>query len=299
MSGINAVYREAKKQLPGVTVEAVKKFLWSQDSYTLHKPIKKRFPQNRIIAAGMDTDWQADLMDLRQFQKFNKGFTMVLVVVDVLSKYLWCVPLKNKKPETVAKAFAGILKQSKRKPWRLCTDRGHEFGTKFKDLMETKDITHFHATNPEVKASVAERQIKTLKGKIFKHFTKTKKFDWIDVLPNIVTGINNSVSTVTKMAPAEVNEGNARKVRSTMYNLPKPKPVKFKFKVGDLVRITKEKGKLARGYKANFTQEVFVISERLARLPPVYRLQDKSGDPIHGVFYGEELSRVYKRGKRS
>lgn len=296
LAGVNTVYREAKKQLPGVTVDAVRKFLATQDCYTLHKPVIKRFPRNRVVAAGLDTDWQADLMDMRQLKQYNNGYSVALVVVDVLSKHIWTAALKNKRPGTVAKAFGDILKQSKRKPWRLCTDRGQEFKSSFKEFVKSKEIHHFHVTQPDVKACVVERHIKTIKNKIFRYFTKQKTLKWHDILPSIVNGINHTTSTVTKMAPVDVHSGNARSVWATVYNQPKPEPVKFNFKVGDHVRITKEKGKLTKGYKANFTQEVFVVHERLHRIPPVYRLNDLHGEEIEGVFYKQELAHVYKSG---
>jgi hypothetical protein len=295
LAGINAVHREAKKQLPGITVANVRQFLSTQDAYTLHKPIQRRFPRNRIIASGLDTDWQVDLMDMRQLKQHNDGYSVALIVVDVLSKFLWSRALKDKRPVTVAKAFADILRKSHRLPWRVCSDRGEEFKSRFREFVRSKGINHFFVTSPDVKCAVVERHIKTIKNKVFRYFTKERTLKWVGILPNIIDGINHTVSSVTKMRPVDVHSGNARTVWATVYGVPKPKPVKFKFKVGDHVRMTKEKGKLTKGYKANFTTEVFVVRECLARLPPVYRLDDLHGEDISGVFYNQELVEVYKR----
>ena len=43
-----------------------------QQTYTLHKPVKRKFPRNKIITAGLDVDWQADLADLSGLKKYNK-----------------------------------------------------------------------------------------------------------------------------------------------------------------------------------------------------------------------------------
>ena len=56
------------------------------------------------------------------------------------------------------------------------------------------------------------------------------------------------------------------------------------------MRITKEKGKLTKGYKPNFTEETFIVTEQLNRVPPVYRLKDEHGEPITGIFYSSELT---------
>ena len=48
-----------------------------------------------------------------------------------------------------------------------------------------------------------------------------------------------------------------------------------KFKVGDLVRITKEKVKFAKGYEQTFSTEIFPVAKVIHRVPqPVYELTD-------------------------
>jgi len=72
---------------------------------------------------GKNGHWQADLID---FQKYNeRGFKWILTVVDVFSKYLWALPLKNKSAEEVKEAFSCIFKE--RRLIVLQTDNGKEF----------------------------------------------------------------------------------------------------------------------------------------------------------------------------
>ena len=89
-----------------------------------------------------------------------------------------------------------------------------------------------------------------------------------------------------------MNHTNEGKIKAIAYGMPLPPPVKFKFNVGDKVRITREKGKLSKGYMANFTSEVFTIKGRQERHPPVYKLQDETGEDLTGIFYAQELVRV-------
>ena len=296
LAGIGAVYKEAKKQLPSIKVQDVTKFLHKQDVYSLHKPIKKTFPRNRVVPAGLDTDWQADLVDLKSMKKYNKGFTFLLTVVDVLSKYGWAIPLKNKKPETVGAAFEFIIQSSGRKPWRLMTDKGKEFTTKpFQEIVQKHEVHHFTSNSPDVKAPNVERLNKTIKTRLWKHFTLKHTFNYLDILPKIMKAINSSISSVTKHAPIDVTPANELKVWHIAFgDGTQPPPVKFRYKVGDFVRISKEKGKLSKGYLPNFQEEVLVVSERLARHPPVYRLVDLSGEEITGIFYDQELSKCKK-----
>jgi hypothetical protein len=94
------------------------------------------------------------------------------------------------------------------------------------------------------------------------------------------------------MAPADVRDtdvlmiwnkmrGKAAQTRS----LSKPK-----FRVGQLVRISKEKMKFAKGGEQNYTTEIFKIHKVLYRTPrPVFELEHLRGQEIEGQFYSEEL----------
>ena len=136
--GVTALYREAKKHFPKIKLETIETFLAKQNTYTLHKPVRRRFPRNKIVTAGLDVDWQADLADLQSLKKYNNNYCYILVVVDVLSRYLWAEPLKRKTPPEVMEAFKKIIKSSGRTPWRLCTDRGTEFKGAFGQFLVGK-----------------------------------------------------------------------------------------------------------------------------------------------------------------
>jgi len=288
-SGINAVYKEAKRSLPTIKVSDVREYLHRQNCYTLHKPVRRRFPKNRIIPIGLDSDWQSDLISLEGLKRYNKGHTFVLTVIDVFSKHCWARPLKNKESKTVRDAFESILKESKRKPWRLMTDRGKEYmGKPFQSFMDEQDILHF-TSKTQTKAANCERFNRTLKTRIWKYFTKEKTFYYLEILPKIVSAINHSENRMTKMRPVDVTYKNERELWSKMYDDIKLKPIKFQYKIGDHVRVSKTKQVFDKGYIANFSPDVYVIVERLPRQPPVYKLKDINGDMLDGVFYEKEM----------
>jgi hypothetical protein len=63
--------------------------------------------------------------------------------------------------------------------------------------------------------------------------------------------------------------------------------------VGDLVRITKERVKFAKGYEQNFSTEIFRIVEVIQPMrQPVYELSDLQSRLIEGQFYNYELVKV-------
>ena len=76
----------------------------------------------------MDEQWVADLVEMQALKKWHRGVRYLLTVVDVLSKYAWVEPLKDKTGKAVAAAFERILNRAKgRQPLRLQTDAGKEF----------------------------------------------------------------------------------------------------------------------------------------------------------------------------
>ena len=58
---------------------------------------------------------------------FNKGFRYLVCVIDILSKYPWVVPLKDKKGVSIADAFQKILDDSGSKPTKIWVDKESEF----------------------------------------------------------------------------------------------------------------------------------------------------------------------------
>jgi hypothetical protein len=214
-------------------------------------------------------------------------------VIDVLSKFAWAVPVKNKKPESVVEAFKQVLK-SGRKPWRLLTDKGTEFrGKPFQEFLKKCDIQYIASESPDIKAAVAERYNRTLKTRLWKHFTKSRSLRYIEVLPSLVNAINHSYHRSIKRRPVDVTLANEREVWETLYGKGLT-PVKFKFDIGDKVRIAQYKHVFKKGYLPTFTQEIFTITDRIARHPPVYKIKDWDSEPVVGIFYETELVKVVK-----
>jgi hypothetical protein len=232
-------------------------------------------------------------VDLSSLSRYNKGYKYWLTCIDVLSKYGWAIPLKTKSGKEITDAFAKILK-SGRIPKKLQTDKGTEFLNRiFQSYLRSKDI-HFFTTHSEIKCGAIERFNRTLKAKLFKYFTYKNTHQYIDILPDLLKSYNNSFHRSIRMKPIEVNKKNEDVVWHTLYGRSISAPVRFTFQVGDQVRISKAKGIFDKGYKANWSIEIFTIAERLPRQPPVYRIKDQQGEVIEGVFYEQELQHVEK-----
>ena len=64
---------------------------------------------------------------MQLISKFNEGFKFLLCVIDIYSKYVCVVPLKDKKGVSIVNAFQSVLKKSNRKPNKTLVDKGGEF----------------------------------------------------------------------------------------------------------------------------------------------------------------------------
>ena len=134
----------------------------------LLKPIIRKF-KKRVYSGSKDNIWDADLADMQLISKFNNGFTFLLCVIDIFSKYAWVVPLKDKKGISIVNAFQKILKESERKPNKIWVDKGSEFyNNSFKKWLKDNDIEMYSIHNESV---VAGRFIRILKIKIYKYMT--------------------------------------------------------------------------------------------------------------------------------
>ena len=123
------------------TKKEVREWLQSQDTYTLHKPTRRRFTWIRVVVYGIDHQWQADLMDLAKLSSYNKGFKYMLRYIDVLSRYAWVVPLNDKTGKTLKDAFHVIFK-SGRRSIHLQTGKGTEFTNQvFQKILTSLPLT--------------------------------------------------------------------------------------------------------------------------------------------------------------
>lgn len=257
----------------------------------LHKPIRKNFKRRRTIIRGIDELWQSDLAQMDMYASSNNNFKYILVVIDSFSKYVWVKPLKTKLAVEVTDAFKAILSCG-RTPVHLQTDQGKEFfNVHFNNLMKLYGVNHYNTYSCK-KAAIAERVIRTIKERLFKYFSLNGTYRWIDILSEIIKNYNHTKHSTINMKPCDVNKDNESKVMVAAYNFIKIATGERKFKVGDIVRISKYKHIFEKGYTPNWTTELFKVAKVKITNPITYILEDMDGRPISGAFYTEELQKT-------
>ena len=106
------------------------------------------------------------------------------------------------------------------------------------------------------------------------------------MLDDIVNKYNNAVNKTIKMKPVDVTDDSYAEYNKDFY---KNDP---KFKVGGHVRISKYKNIFAKGYTANWPEEVFVISKTKNTVLCTCVINDLNGKEITGSFYEKELQKT-------
>ena len=184
-----------------------------------HKPIIKKIKKRKVYSSYRDNIWGVDLADMQSLSKYNKGIKYLLYAIDLFSKYACVIPIKDEKGISIVNAFQNIISEG-RKPNKIWVDQSSEFyNNSFQDFLKINNI-EMYLTYNEGKSVVAERFIRTLKNKIFKHMTAISKNVYFDVLDDIVNKYNNTVHRTIKMKPidvtsdsyAEYNEDSNKKV---------------------------------------------------------------------------------------
>ena len=259
----------------------------SQLAEELHKPVKRKFNKRKVLVSGIDKIWAADLADMKAFSGYNQGYSFLLLVIDIFSKYGWIIPLKNKEGKTVAEALKTIFKE--RKPEKMWVDKGKEFYNK-----NVKDLIELYSTENEEKNSVVERWIRTIKEKMWKYFTDNNTYTYMDILSDLVRDYNNTKHSSIKMTPVEASKKkNELTVWRNLYpDRLKIHDIKPKFLVGDKVRISKKKKTFEKGYTTRWTEEIFTITKIQNTKPVTYKIADLNGEEIDGTFYEPELQKT-------
>ena len=112
---------------------------------------------------------------------------------------------------------------------------------------------------------------------------------FLDKLDDTVDEYNNTYDRRIKMKPVYVKD-------NTQINFKKEVNDKdLKFKVGDHVRISKDKNIFTKEYIPNWSEEVFVIKKVENTVPWTYVINDLNGEEITGTFYEKELQKTNQK----
>ena len=178
---------------------------------------------------------------------------------------------------------------------RAASTSMHFYNEKLKKILSSKDIILYSVSSREIKVAIAERFIRTLKGKLFKYMMHQKTNKYIHILPDVIKSYNvtqhRGDHTPTEIHQLTDPEEIQRQFKE-MYKIPSSthKPLISTLPVGEYIRLSQIKPTFKKGYTIQNMLEFFKIARiDTTQSPAIYFLEDLQGEPIKGIFYREEL----------
>ena len=168
----------------------------------------------------------------------------------------------------------------------------------FQEYIENQKIIKLTNQNaPHIKAAIVERFNRTIKNKIWRVFTYLGRKQYSNILQKLVQSYNNSFHRSIGTAPSKVTNANQEEIHNFQYGDPESHDnfIEFKFKIGDYVRIIKDKDKdtFEKGYVQKWSSEICVVIHQNPTNPPTYSINNtKDKLTLRPFYYAEELQKV-------
>ena len=226
------------------------------------------------------------LLTLVKLAKENNGVKYLLVRQDLFDRTVNAEGMKTKDSQKTLKAFSSMITK-KNRPKTIWIDKGTEFAGAFKKFCAAERI-QVCSTMGETKAAFAERTIRSLKSILYRYM-EDYRYKYIHKLPQFITTLNFRTNSSIDVRPNTVKSCD---FMSILYSKPIRHFKKPTFKIGDRVRISKYDLPFRKGYKSQFTREVFEIVAFATRKPPTFTIKDEQDVIIQGKFYHKELIKV-------
>ena len=175
----------------------------------------------KIVSDMIHKRWAADLISYIN-RPTTDGFTHVLVVQDIFSRFVWTRALKSAQTKEVTEAFLEILREARdsaedagplegsariKVPFELNSDKGSEFtGKEFQDMLVAQQIK-FREKESKNDIATVDRAIATVKQTISKLEITPGAGEWAEVLQKATKAHNKKSHThLDGGAPEDVQE---------------------------------------------------------------------------------------------
>ena len=160
----------------------------------------------------------ADIMGA--LPKSRSQFEYLLVVQDLFTRWIECVPLRRATGQKIVEAFNEVVINRWGTPRYLVTDNGKEFvNTSIDKLAENTGLRHSRIPPYTPQANPVERVNRVVKAMI-RAFIGNNHQDWDLHIPEFRFAHNTAMHTSLKTSPAFLNFGRNPKAVNSMRNDP-------------------------------------------------------------------------------
>lgn len=257
------LFNIVKKEYPDIKLSQIQKFVNSQEAYQLTKQKKEtKKSLGHIISYAPFSIVQIDLIDLSKYsydfskykhhkklegmqKEYNKGYKYLFIFIDVFSRYVDAIMLKDKGEDECLNAIKLILSYNKINPKTIMSDSESAFlSSKFINFLESKDIKLEPVVlNNHHALGIIDRFCRTLKSRLTKLFLARKSTEWINDISNIIYQYNNTENRgILNFTPQEVISDKEKSEKILNFNIVKQqKNINLRgtsnIKEGDKVRL--------------------------------------------------------------
>jgi len=314
--GADALYKKLKQVFSNIERKDVEIALRTIQAHQQNRPVHKAKVVKPIVIKHAFSVFQIDLVDFQKLAKYNDNYNWLMNIIDLHSKFVYSIPLKNKTIDQVVPAIEALLLQLSEEaqvPAVVQTDNGSEFISNESEAMyERLGIKHLTSLShtPQSQGAI-ERFNRTLKQKLNRYWLheNSKNKRWVDILPTIVQNYNTTYHSTIKTTPMEAHQlsnvdiaeevhGNIRRKADKM--IAEDKRQLPEIKVGDYVRLSlltlaeeRKQGTFRKSVK-NWSDEIYIVDFISSR--------KGKGSDVYGVAIyklrkpdGEKLPNIYRR----
>ena len=115
--GVDKLYKAVRQEGKFVLGKAkIRKWLETQETFSLHRQIIRKFWIRKVIAPFIDYHWDADTAVMKSFTKYNDGYAYFVVAVDVFSRFAHTFPLRSTQGNEMSSAMQTIFRRGKNPP---------------------------------------------------------------------------------------------------------------------------------------------------------------------------------------
>jgi hypothetical protein len=291
--GISKLVQKAQLINPDIRYTDVRRWLDKQSVYQISKEPRERPRIHQLpIYSNQPNHFQIDIMMLTQYEQYNKGVGMILVCIDISSRYLFAFPIYNKRIEDIMGVMDffknAVEKRSGRPITALDFDNESALqSSTFTDWASDNDIRLTPSLAREHRIRLVDSVIRTLRKILLRHFIANESFAWLktDILKDMVKEYNNSPHSSLKdeegieYTPKQVYtnpfiQNAIRQDTIDTYASLHKRRVPIVYEVGDEVRVQFNKDKFRKNIGLHYTPDIHVI-ERVNAFTVKLRDHDK------------------------
>ena len=240
----------------------------------------------RAFARSKNEIWCMYLAYVIKLSKDNNGVKFILLRQDLFDRTVDAKGMKARKLKGNSQDIFKNVYQSEQTK-KIWVDQGTKFAGEFKKFCSSERI-EVYSTMRETKEAFAERAIRSLKHILYRYM-EDYGYKYIHNLPKFIATMSSRNNRSIDMKPNHIKNSD---FMSILYSKPIREYKKPEFGIGDRVHIYKYDLPFRKGYKPQFTQEIYEIVASATKKPPTFTIKDEQEEVIGGKFYEKELIRV-------